>query len=492
MAFGIDLVTNGDFTAFSLGSTLIVDGDMEADDVVWEETSSATQEQTTDEIHSGSFSRKYVVSAAFAGMFQTGIDIQSGETYEWDFWHRQDHTNGGIFVSWHDGVGSDVVTGANLENTADTWHREILYGVNPTATARTNSTINFRESVQTHGGTNFVDDVTCKRVTLDNWTEGLGWRADVVSRALTNKAEHETNNATDLEQTGLTAEAGINYQITFTVTGRTTGAVTVEFGSTNGTARSTNATFVEEIVAGDTDHLKLKADATFNGIVETVIVQAEIVLGTGLLPLTLIEAAFILSTRFVTEIFPINLIASAADIVITGSLVKVGSEGFALQLSEAQTADVSFDSLGDIFPIQFIEVTVLSNIFSATSDSFSISLLEANKLTKRLTVIESFPIGMVSDQVILKSINVTNILPIGMSQDVALQLMLTVSEGLPLGMSELPRMTIAFGVSELLPLGMITAANIIGLVFGTDSVPINLFEVGEQIFFGGNIFPLLL
>lgn len=70
---------------------------------------------------------------------------------------------------------------------------------------------------------------------------------------------------------------GKSYTVAFTVTDRTTSDITVSLGGTNGTVRSTNATFSESIVAGTTNlDIILTTGTTFDGKIDTVSVKEDI------------------------------------------------------------------------------------------------------------------------------------------------------------------------------------------------------------------------
>jgi len=105
------------------------------------------------------------------------------------------------------------------------------------------------------------------------WTKGTGWTIAAGVATATGAI------STALSQTSaITLIAGYTYTITYTVT-RTAGTVTPSVGGTAGTARSTNATFTETIVAGSTQILAFTG-AGFSGTIDNVSVTAW-VLGTG-------------------------------------------------------------------------------------------------------------------------------------------------------------------------------------------------------------------
>lgn len=119
----------------------------------------------------------------------------------------------------------------------------------------------------------FAEYVTNGAFASDTgWTKGTGW---------TIGSGHATavTATSDLSQTSaITLLQGYTYTITYDVT-RTAGTVTPSIGGTAGTARSTNATFTEVIVAGTTQILAFTG-AGFSGTIDNVTVTAW-VLGTG-------------------------------------------------------------------------------------------------------------------------------------------------------------------------------------------------------------------
>lgn len=74
--------------------------------------------------------------------------------------------------------------------------------------------------------------------------------------------------------------AGHTYTVTYTVT-RTAGTITPVLGGTNGTARSTNNTFTENIVCGSSNKKILFQGAGFTGTIDVVSVKPTITANTG-------------------------------------------------------------------------------------------------------------------------------------------------------------------------------------------------------------------
>lgn len=95
----------------------------------------------------------------------------------------------------------------------------------------------------------------------DGWTAGAGWIIGAGKATATMSSAALTN--------AMTVVAGRMYEVTYTVANRTVGAVTVSIGGASGTARSTNATFTETIVATGTGALTFTGSG-FSGEVDNV------------------------------------------------------------------------------------------------------------------------------------------------------------------------------------------------------------------------------
>ncbi len=75
----------------------------------------------------------------------------------------------------------------------------------------------------------------------------------------------------DLTQASLLG-ASRDYEVVYTVSGRTAGTVTARLGTQAGTARSTNATFTETITANNVD-VVFRGDSSFDGSIDDVTVK---------------------------------------------------------------------------------------------------------------------------------------------------------------------------------------------------------------------------
>jgi hypothetical protein len=92
-----------------------------------------------------------------------------------------------------------------------------------------------------------------------DWTKGADWTLPGTVATCAPGA------GTVLEPAAaLTVVAGATYQVTYTMSGFTAGTCTVSIGGTSGSARGSNATFTELLVASDTSNLKFTGNAAGN------------------------------------------------------------------------------------------------------------------------------------------------------------------------------------------------------------------------------------
>ena len=101
----------------------------------------------------------------------------------------------------------------------------------------------------------------------DFWTLGAGWSYG------TNNVTHTSGTATVVPNPALSIVASTMYQVTYTMSGRTVGSVTVSIGGTNGTARSSNATFTEVLTTTTTANLTFTPTTDFDGAIDDISVR---------------------------------------------------------------------------------------------------------------------------------------------------------------------------------------------------------------------------
>lgn len=118
------------------------------------------------------------------------------------------------------------------------------------------------------------------------WTLGAGWAYG------SNKITFTPGTPTDLEQTlSEPLIAGRSYSVAYTMADRAAGTCTVSLGGTAGTARSSNATHTETIVAGSTQKIAFTPSALFDGSVDTV--TATLTLLGVVAPVSLAASGFV-------------------------------------------------------------------------------------------------------------------------------------------------------------------------------------------------------
>lgn len=158
-------------------------------------------------------------------------------------------------------------------SASGTWNAASFGGVLPVTgdnmRADGRSTQDFTTSLDRTGDLYITERVTNGGFAADSdWTKGTGW---AIAAGVATKT---AGVASDLSQAGiLTLTQG--YYVTFTVSGRTAGSVTVKCGTTGaGTSRSTNATFSEIVTCSGSTALIFSATDTFDGSIDNVSVTA--------------------------------------------------------------------------------------------------------------------------------------------------------------------------------------------------------------------------
>ncbi len=274
--WGSDLVTDGAFANVEgTGSELLTNGDMELDANWVDYFSPTTNERSGDQTHGGSYSWKVVADGAIDGTANISPgSLPTSKLYQLGGWVYPDDTST-LYLTMGEGDGGNIFQLQVHDSlNQDAWNYIVGYGVETDGGA-----LNQAILIASEASTFYADDWSWKEATFTSWTEGTGWIPEAGPDGagdegdLRGKAIKIAGTASDLEQTGLTATAGVSYQVVFTVADRTAGSINVEFGSTDGTSRSTNDTFTETIVAADTDHLKFEADSSFDGTIDTVTVK---------------------------------------------------------------------------------------------------------------------------------------------------------------------------------------------------------------------------
>jgi hypothetical protein len=241
-ALGSELVNNG---AFTDGDELVADGDMSADTnwTLGDGWSIAAGVADSDGTQAGD-----------SDLTQTPlVALVNGEVYSLVF-TAANRTAGNVTGVVGETEGTDRAT----NNT----FTELI-------TAAAGTDIDIRADVDFDGD---VDDVSLKQVGDAGWTQGDGW---LISTGSASSDGTQSADA-DMEHTGQVSAtvAGNVYQVVFTVSNYSAGNVVGVIGNQEGTDRAANGTFTELITASNTDNLKIRADASFVGTVDTISVKS--------------------------------------------------------------------------------------------------------------------------------------------------------------------------------------------------------------------------
>ena len=272
---GSELVTDGGFAATNVtGSELVTNGDNEvakASLTVSDRVVNGTFVQDIGQAHGGTNSTKVTRNVAGTGsVYCEYIDdtftvISANTTYKINVW---------VYIP----SGGTIATVGIRGYSGSAWYTAVETSVTDTWTELScyfTTLTGGRIQVITLSAANteffYHDDLSIKKLTFLNWTEGTGWVPEVnlLSGTLTGKANKIAGTASNLEQ-DVSAVAGNVYRVVHTAT-RTAGSETPKVGGASGAARSSAATFTDNIgSATTTGNLQFSGDATFAGTVDTV------------------------------------------------------------------------------------------------------------------------------------------------------------------------------------------------------------------------------
>lgn len=238
-ALGSDVVANGTFTD---GADIAVNGAFTGD-TDWTKGTGWTI-PATDAQSDGS-------QVGDSDLVNTGVVVEAGEKYYVTF----------TISAWTAGNCTAVV-GAQ-EGT----DRGSAATFSEVITATDTTPLTLRADADFIGT---IDNVVIKKTGDDGWTveTGLEIYNDVLNSDGTQAGD------ADAEHTGQSTAtvAAETYQVTMTVANYSAGNVTPVMGNQEGTDRAANGTFVEYIVASNTDNLKIRGDLDFVGDVDAVAV----------------------------------------------------------------------------------------------------------------------------------------------------------------------------------------------------------------------------
>ncbi|HSX01852.1 MAG TPA: hypothetical protein VLI05_00900 [Candidatus Saccharimonadia bacterium] len=167
---------------------------------------------------------------------------------------------------------STVVQGGASKLTANNTSTVLLtssfqiQNTGATATLLTADTAAGNVAVRSLADTGTLGGELANNTFSTTWT-GTGWTLGASS------ATHTTGTNTLSPTTPLTVTAGLDYQITYTITGRTTGSVTPGIGGTTGFVMAASSTDTQVLVATTTGNLTFTPTTDFNGTISAVSVK---------------------------------------------------------------------------------------------------------------------------------------------------------------------------------------------------------------------------
>ena len=155
-------------SSYTLGSELLTNGDMELDDSSWTNVlSPVTNERSTEQVHSGTYSRKFVGDSNYDG-FQQSITTVAGKKYLVSGWIYGDGTNK-LYSRFYDSGGGGIENfWIGTSNDGIVVPAEWTYYSRAVVAVGTTMTVQFYQGDQSAGGVTFyADDISVKEITSD-------------------------------------------------------------------------------------------------------------------------------------------------------------------------------------------------------------------------------------------------------------------------------------------------------------------------------------
>lgn len=257
-----------------------------------------------------------VYSDYYARVFTTqeGADRVTNGTFA-------EYVTNGAFASdtgWTKGTAWSIAGGVAAVSGAQTAATALTQTAALTLLPNYSYTLTYTTALTTHvtNGT-FASDT--------GWTKGAGWSiaAGVASATLSDAALSQS--------AAVTLVAGRSYTVTFTAT-QAAGSVVVSIGGTAGTPRSTSATFTEVIVGGATQEIAFTGTG-FTGTLDNVIVTALGTItaniggtnGTGrTTAATFIEAIVTAAAQNITFTADANFVGTIDNVTLSGWVLGTG------------------------------------------------------------------------------------------------------------------------------------------------------------------------
>jgi hypothetical protein len=147
----------------TLGSELVTNGDMELDSN-WNDVGSVDQEQSTEQVYAGYYSRKFIATTTLEGIRSDSFTTTTSQTYRHAFWIYSS-TNSVFTLTIRKGDDSGSLYNTEHSITQNAWN---YIEVDVTETAGGSSAYIAIHSGNETSGTWYVDNVSVKQVTDSN------------------------------------------------------------------------------------------------------------------------------------------------------------------------------------------------------------------------------------------------------------------------------------------------------------------------------------
>lgn len=228
---GVNLITDPEFSDFSLGSELIVN---------------PFAEDPTDSWNYDIGLSAWVYDPAYVtNELSTSVAITAGDTYRLTF--TLSGITSGNFLDIY--LGSTLVT-ITVNGNGD-YTLDLIAGSDDTELKFSGISVNYL----------YLTNISLKAFTLNDWDTNGGWQIDG------NLATHISGTGSLIQTVANYIESGKYYSFTYTVSGRTTGTVTPRLANTSATAQSGNGTFTVYITAGSDGVASFAPSSNFDGSV---------------------------------------------------------------------------------------------------------------------------------------------------------------------------------------------------------------------------------
>ena len=281
--------------AVGVGPELVTNGDMELDSEWVDRNTPSTNERSSEQAHSGTYSRKFIAASQYDGI-ESGVNITttSGTLYKFTMWVYGDASGDELYSRFSSGVTQVFLTQTAF--SAGWFQYSMLF---TSATSGT-SKIEIYNASASPTGTFYIDDVSIREVKSVNkgipetsatlallgsmerisdgsfdknseyWTAGGGWTISG------NEATQDGTLNTNLQQE-ITVTEGKMYSVRVNITAYTSGSVRLNntsgcFQGVNVSMDSAGVHYVNVLATDDDEDFKLIA-VSFIGTVDDISVR---------------------------------------------------------------------------------------------------------------------------------------------------------------------------------------------------------------------------